>query len=285
MDRPDIKGRRAILEVHTRGKPLAPDVDLMVLAKQTPGLVGADIENLVNEAAILAARRNKKTIDMEDFQESVERVIAGPERRSRLISGDEKKVIAYHEGGHALVRRMLPNCDPVHKVSIISRGLALGYTMFLPEDDRLLQSRLKFRDELASMMGGRVAEELVFQEAWTGSSDDLEKATKLARRMVTEFGMSDNLGPLTFGHKEELVFLGREIGEQRNYGEEVAREIDSEVRGLIMEAYERARELLARYRAALDRLADRLIEIETVDAPELELLLAGPAGALSASPA
>jgi cell division protease FtsH len=275
LDRPDRKGRRAILEVHVRGKPLAPDVDLDVLAAQTPGFVGADLENLVNEAAILAARRNKKAIGMAEFQEAVERVMAGPERRSRIISPEEKEIIAYHEAGHALVMRMLPGCDPVHKVSIVARGMALGYTMPLPEDDRYLQSRSRFRDELAGLLGGRAAEELVFQDVTTGAANDLERATRLARKMVTEYGMSERLGPLTFGQKEELVFLGKEIGEQRNYSEEVARQIDEEVRRFIEEAYARAKEVLSRHRDRLDRLAHALIERETLEGEELKAILDG----------
>jgi cell division protease FtsH len=274
LDRPDIEGRKAILEVHVRGKPLARDVNLEVLARQTPGFVGADIENLVNEAAILAARGNKKAISMEDFEESVERVIAGPERKSRLITVDEKKVLAYHEAGHALVQTKLPNCDPVHKVSIVARGLSLGYTMALPEQDRYLYTQDKFEDEIAGILAGRAAEELVFADKWTGASDDLEKATKMARRMVTVYGMSTKLGPLTFGDREELVFLGREIAEQRNYSEEVAEEIDSEVGRIIDEAYERARNILKTYRQKLDIIAQRLIEIETLERPEFEMLLA-----------
>ncbi len=275
MDRPDVNGRKAILQVHVRGKPLAPDVQLDVLAKQIPGFVGADIENLVNEAAILAARRNKKVIEMDDFQESVERVMAGPERKSRLISDEEKKVIAYHEAGKALARSQLAYCDPVHKVSIISRGLNMGYTLALPEEDAILVSRLKFRDELVALLAGRAAENLVFDEAWTWNSanDSLERATQLARRMVTEFGMSEKLGPLTFGHKDEMVFLGRDIGEQRNYGEEVARSIDREVRALIWEAYERGRAILTQHRPALELIAERLVEAETLDAPEFQALL------------
>ncbi|MGD9146055.1 MAG: ATP-dependent zinc metalloprotease FtsH, partial [Anaerolineae bacterium] len=230
LDRPDIKGRHGILEVHVRGKPLDRDVDLEVLARRTPGFVGADIENLVNEAAILAARRNKKAIGMEELEESVERVIAGPERKSRLISSDEKEILAYHEAGHALVQNKLPNCDPVHKVSIVARGLNLGYTLALPEQDRYLYTKDKFEDEIAGMLAGRAAEDLVYSEQWTGASDDLEKATKLARKMVTTYGMSETLGPLTFGDRDELVFLGREISEQRNYSDEVAQEIDQEVR-------------------------------------------------------
>ena len=235
--------------------------------------MGADIENLVNEAAILAARGNKKAISMEDFEESVERVIAGPERKSRLITVDEKKVLAYHEAGHALVQTKLPNCDPVHKVSIVARGLSLGYTMALPEQDRYLYTQDKFEDEIAGVLAGRAAEELVFADKWTGASDDLEKATKMARRMVTVYGMSTKLGPLTFGDREELVFLGREIAEQRNYSEEVAEEIDSEVGRIIDESYERARNILKTYRQKLDIIAQRLIEVETLERQEFEMLL------------
>jgi cell division protease FtsH len=274
LDRPDIKGRKGILEVHVRGKPLARDVDLNVLARGTPGFVGADIENLVNEAAILAARRNKKAIGMEDFEESVERVIAGPERKSRLISEEEKEVLAYHEAGHALVQNKLPNCDPVHKVSIVARGMSLGYTLALPERDRYLYSEDKFEDEIAGMLGGRAAEELVFAERWTGASDDLEKATKMARRMVTAYGMSKRLGPLTFGDREELVFLGREIAEQRNYSDEIAEEIDQEVRRIIEDAYGRARGILTTYRDRLDAIARQLIEVETIERADFEALVA-----------
>ncbi len=274
LDRPDIKGRKGILEVHVRGKPLAKDVDLEVLARGTPGFVGADIENLVNEAAILAARRNKKAIGPGEFQEAIERVIAGPERKSRLITEDEKQVLAYHEAGHALVQYELPNCDPVHKVSIVARGLSLGYTMALPEQDRYLYSKDKFEDEIAGMLAGRAAEELIFDDRWTGASDDLEKATKLARKMVTAYGMSEKLGPLTFGDREELVFLGREIAEQRNYSDEVAEEIDQEVRQIVDEAYGRARAVLETYRQKLDTLARRLIEVETIERPEFEALVA-----------
>ncbi|MBM4458820.1 MAG: cell division protein FtsH, partial [Chloroflexi bacterium] len=227
-----------------------------------------------NEAAILAARRGKKSIGMAEFEEAVERVVAGPERRSRLISDQEKEIIAYHEAGHALVMQLLPNADPVHKISIISRGMALGFTMPLPEEDRLLYERSKFRDDLAGLMGGRVAEEEVFGDVTTGASNDLERVTALARKMVTQFGMSDALGPQTFGEKEELVFLGREIGEQRNYSEEVAEAIDREVRRLVEEAYGRAREIIRSYRAKLDEVARRLIERETLDAAEFQAMIA-----------
>ncbi|MBI1800368.1 MAG: ATP-dependent zinc metalloprotease FtsH [Chloroflexi bacterium] len=274
LDRPDSVGRRQILEVHAKGKPLAPDVDLQVIAKTTPGFTGADIENLLNEAAILAARRNLKAVGMAEIQESVEKVVAGPERKSRLISEKEKKVIAHHEAGHALVSHMLPGSDPVHKVSIVARGMALGYTLTLPESDRVLQRKGKFENDLSIILAGRAAEELVFADVPTSASDDLDKATHLARAMVTQYGMSEKLGPQTFGDKEELVFLGREISEQRNYGEEVARTIDHEVRRLIDEAYNRATQILTTYRDRLNELAARLIEKETLDRKEFEALFA-----------
>ena len=274
MDRPDVKGREAILKIHVRGKPLSPNVNLETVAKSTPGLVGADIENLVNEAAILAARRNKHSIDMAEFEEAVERVIAGPERRSRLISDEEKKIVAYHEAGHALVMKMLPNADPVHKISIVSRGMALGYTMPLPKEDILLFGRNKLRDELAGLLGGRVAEEEVFKDVTTGASNDLERVSALARKMVTRYGMSDTLGPRTFGDQEEQVFLGREIGEQRNYSEDVAETIDKEVRRLVEEAHNRARDIIRTYRDKLDQLARYLIEHETIDAADFQAMFA-----------
>ncbi len=274
MDRPDMKGREAILRVHVKGKPLDPVVNLETVAKGTPGFVGADIENLVNEAAILAARRNKKSIGPAEFEEAVDRVIAGPERRSRLISDHEKQVVAYHEAGHALVMKLLPNADPVHKISIISRGMALGYTMPLPDQDHLLHGRNKLCDELTGLLGGRVAEEEVFGDITTGASNDLERVTSLARRMVTQYGMSDMLGPQTFGEKEELVFLGREIGEQRNYSEEVAESIDKEVRRLVDDAYRGAQALIRGYRTKLDEIAQRLIEKETLDASEFQAMFA-----------
>ena len=274
LDLPDLNGRKAILGIHAKGKPLADEVDLEVIAKQTPGFSGADIENLLNEAAILAARGNKNAVAMDDLQEAVERVMAGPERKSRLISDEEKEIIAHHEAGHALVMKMLPGCDPVHKVSIVSRGMALGYTMPLPQDDRYLMQRSKFEDELAGLLGGRAAEELVFSDVTTGASNDLERATRLARKMVTEYGMSEKLGPLTFGRKEELVFLGREIGEQRNYSEEVAQAIDEEVRRLINQAHETALHILRENKDKLVALAKRLIEVETLDGGDLEAIMA-----------
>lgn len=274
LDRPDMKGRQAILEVHVRGKPLAADVNLPSLAKQTPGFVGADIENLVNEAAILAARANKKAIGATEFEEAIERVIAGPERRSRLISDEEKKVIAYHESGHTLVQLKLDGCDPVHKVTIVSRGMSLGYTLAMPDEDRYLQQKSKFKDQLAGMLGGRVAEELIFNDITTGASNDLERATELARKMVTRYGMSDVLGPIIFGQKEELIFLGREIAEQRDYSEQTAQQIDHEVKRIIGEAHQRAKDVLTTYRDKLVAMAEKLIEVETLDGMELETLLA-----------
>ncbi len=274
LDRPDMKGREKIAAVHVRGKPLGRDVDLAALARQTPGFVGADIENMVNEAAILAARRNKKTIDMSEFQEAIERVIAGPERKSRIITDEEKEVVAYHEAGHALAAAKMPEADKVRKVTIIPRGMAGGYTMILPEEDRYLANRTKFEAELVTMLGGRAAEEIVFQRVTTGASNDLERATELARKMVMELGMSRKLGPMTFGEREEMVFLGRTMSESRNYGESTARQIDTEVRGFISRAHDRALELMARHRELLDKLALELMEKESLSEAEVEALMA-----------
>ena len=273
MDRPDMRGRRAILEVHAKGKPLAADVEMESLARQTPGFVGADLENLLNEAAILTARRNKRKIGMPELQEAVERVMAGPERRSRIISDREKEIIAYHEAGHALVGHMLPNCDPIHKISIISRGMALGYTMAVPENDSVLKSKNKFEDELAMTLGGRAAEALVFTDITNGAASDLDHVTKLARSMVTQYGMSTKLGPMVFGRKADMIFMGREVAEQRNYSEDVAEEIDHEVRRLVNEAYVRAKEILSTYREKLDLLAKTLIQKETLSHEEFVALL------------
>ena len=272
LDRPDMKGRVAILKVHTKGKPLDKAIEVDVIARQSPGFSGADLANLVNEAAILSARRNKKVIGMSEFGEALERIVAGPERKSRLISDAEKLIIAYHEGGHAVVQRILPKCDPVSKVTIISRGMALGYTMALPQEDRYLQSKTEFEDKIAGLLAGNAAERMIFGDTTTGSSNDIEKATDLSRRMVTEFGMSDRLGPLSFGKRDELVFLGREIGEQRNYSDEVAKQIDEEVRAIIDKAYERAMEVLETHRDRLEALAQKLIAEETVDSEEFEKL-------------
>jgi cell division protease FtsH len=275
LDRPDIRGREAILKVHARNKPFDTAVDLEVLARQTIGFSGADLANLINEAAILAARHNQKVIGMQELEESIARVIAGPERKSRRISDQEKLVIAYHEMGHALVMRTLPHCDPPYKISIVSRGMALGWTMQLPEHDKVLVSKSELTDQLAGMMGGRVAEEILLGDAniTTGASDDISKATKLARRMVTEWGMSERLGPLTFGAKEELVFLGRDLGEQRNYSEEVAGEIDQEVHSLVDNAYLNAKKVLTLRRGTLQALADHLIEVESMDRAEMDELI------------
>jgi cell division protease FtsH len=266
LDRPDMKGRTAILKVHIKGKPLDKAIVVEEIARQSPGMSGADLANLVNEAAILAARRNKKTIGMNEFSEALERIVAGPERKSRLISEEEKQIIAYHEGGHAIVQRILPKCDPVAKVTVISRGMALGYTMALPMEDRYLQSKTEFEDKIAGLLGGNVAERIVFGDTTTGASNDIEKATDLARRMVTEFGMSDKLGPLSFGKRDEMVFLGRSMGESRDYSDDIARLIDEEVRAIIDRAYDRATEVLTTHRARLDRLAEKLIAEESVDA-------------------
>jgi cell division protease FtsH len=274
LDRPDMRGRVAILNVHVKGKPLDKAVSMEALARLSPGFSGADLANLLNEGAILAARRSKKVISMIDFEEALERIVAGPERKSRIISDSEKLIIAYHEGGHAVVQRVLPKCDPVSKVTIVSRGMALGYTMALPAEDRYLQSKSEFEDKLAGLLGGNVSERLVFGDTTTGSSNDIEKATTLARRMVTEFGMSDRLGPLSFGKRDELVFLGREIGEQRNYSDEIARQIDEEVRALVDRAYERATEVLVTHRSRLEALAQKLIAEESVDAEGFETLFA-----------
>ena len=272
LDRPDMKGRTAILKVHTKGKPLDKTVSVEEVARQSPGFSGADLANLVNEAAILAARRNKKVVGMNEFSEALERIVAGPERKSRVISDEEKRIIAYHEGGHAVVQRILPKCDPVAKVTVISRGMALGYTMALPTEDRYLQSKTEFEDKIAGLLGGNVAERLVFGDTTTGASNDIEKATDLARRMVTEFGMSDRLGPLSFGKRDEMIFLGRSMGEQRDYSDNVAMMIDEEVRAIIDRAYERATEVLTTHRDRLDRLAEKLVAEESVDQVEFEKL-------------
>ena len=277
IDQPDINGRKAILEVHAKGKPLAKDANLELIAKQTPGFSGADLANLINEAAILAARNDRKDISLKELEESIDRVIAGPEKKSRLISPKEKEIIAYHEAGHALVARMLPNADPVHKISIVSRGMMAGWTRFLPTEDRHLWTRSQFDDRLAVSLAGRAAEEIIFTEATTGAQNDLEQATKLARKMITEYGMSDSLGPRTFGRREELIFLGREITEQRNYSEKVAEEIDKEVRNLIDRAYGTANKILTKNKEMLEQIAQRLIAKETLEETELEALFKEPA--------
>ena len=275
VDRPDLNGRGDILKVHTRDKPLADDVDLEVLARRTPGFTGADLANLVNEAALLSARHSKKKLDMEEMEEAIDRVIAGPERRTRLISDKEKEIIAYHEAGHALVAHKLPNADPVHKISIIPRGQALGYTLTLPMEDKYLVTKSELVDELAMLLGGRVAEEMIFSEITTGDQNDIEKASKLARKMVCEFGMSEKLGPLTLGQKQGEVFLGRDFTTHQDYSDQIAYEIDQEIRRLVDEAYERAGDILTRHRERLDTIARALIERETLEKEELLAFLEG----------
>jgi cell division protease FtsH len=273
VDLPDIRGRLAILNVHAKGKPLAEEVDLEVLARQTPGFTGADLANIINEAALLAARFNKDEIGQEELEEAVDRVIAGPERRSRIISDEEKLITAYHEGGHALVGFALPAADPIHKVTIIPRGRAGGYTLALPSEDKHYLRRSELVDKLAMMLGGRTAEELVFTDPSTGASNDIEKATEMARRMVMEYGMSDRLGPMKYGQPEGQVFLGRDYVRHQDYSDEVASLIDEEVRKLITRAHEEARAILTTHRESLDRLADALLERETLDAGEVKEIL------------
>jgi cell division protease FtsH len=280
LDRPDIRGRLAILQVHAKGKPLDRSVTLETLAKQTPGFSGADLQNLLNEAAILSARRSKRTIGMSELEEAIDRVIAGPERKSRIISEREKAITAYHEVGHALVARALPNCDPVHKVSIVARGSMGGYTRLLPMEDRYLNSKPQFEDFLAFALGGHVAELVIFGEVTTGASNDIERATGIARKMVTEYGMSSKLGPIALGHKEEMVFLGREIGEQKNYSEQTAREIDEEIRNIIMGAFAKAHKILTEHKDRLIMISEKLIREETLEGMAFEALFTAeiPAG-------
>jgi cell division protease FtsH len=276
LDRPDIRGRVAILQVHAKGKPLEKTVSLDTLAKQTPGFSGADLSNLLNEAAILAARRNKRSVGMSELEEAIDRVVAGPARKSRIISEREKAITAYHEVGHALVARMLPNTDPVHKVSIVARGQAGGFTMLLPTEDRYLWSKPQFEDMLAYALGGHVAELIIFGEVTTGASNDIERVTKIARSMVTEYGMSGVIGPMALGHKEELVFLGRDFGEQRNYSEQTAREIDEEIRRIIQEAFNKAYNILQQNKTRLIMISERLIKEETLEGPLFESLFNQP---------
>ncbi|MCW1969199.1 MAG: ATP-dependent zinc metalloprotease FtsH [Anaerolineae bacterium] len=276
IDRPDVRGREAILKVHVRGKPLANDVDLPRLARAMPGFAGADIENLVNESAIMAARRNKKTIGMTELLESIERVMIGPERKSKLISEKAKRITAYHEAGHAIVAHLLPNCDPVQKITIIPRGLAGGYTLSLPTEDVAYVSRSKFVDDLSYALGGRAAEEVVFAEITTGASSDLQRVTEIARDMVTRYGMSDVMGPMVYGQKQEMVFLGRDLGEQRDYSDQVALEIDREVRQLVVAAYSRAKDILTSQRAILDAVSARLMDVETIEQEEFQKFFAAP---------
>jgi len=275
LDRPDIKGRLAILQVHAKNKPLDPKVNLETLAKQTPGFSGADLSNLINEAAILAARANHKLIGMEEMEESIIRVMAGPERKSRVISEKEKNIVAYHEIGHALVAKSLPNADPVHKVSVISRGQALGWTAYLPVEDRYLASKGELEDRIAMALGGRVAEEVMFGEITSGAGDDIRRVTDIAKKMVTELGMSTRLGPRAFGQREEMVFLGRDLGEQRNYSEETAGEIDEEIHAIVDAGYKKAKEILTRRKEDMIKLAEYLKEVETMDSDDIDKILRG----------
>ena len=270
VDRPDLRGRTAILAVHAKGKPLEEGVDLEVIARSTPGFTGADLANLINEGALLAARRGNAQIGRSELEEAIDRVIAGPERKSRVMTEQERRVTAYHEGGHALVGYALPNADPIHKVTIIPRGRAGGYTLALPTEDRNYMRRSELTDQLAMLMGGRAAEELIFADPTTGASNDIEKATEMARRMVMEYGMSDNLGPMKYGKGHGEVFLGRDYSSQQDYSDEVAAAIDDEVRALLNQAHEEADRILTTHIAALHRLADRLLEAETLQAEEIE---------------
>jgi cell division protease FtsH len=284
LDRPDVKGREAILKVHVKGKPLEPRTDLASVARGTPGFVGADLENLVNESAILAARRNKKAIGQSEMEEAIERVVMGPERKSRLISDEEKRIIAYHEAGHAVVANAIAEADPVQKVTIVGRGQAGGVTWFRPDEDRVLMSRRKLLATLAMALGGRAAEELVFDDITSGASNDIEQVTRMARAMVTRMGMSAEMGTLVYGQKEELIFLGREISEQRDYSEAVAEQIDREVRKIVEEAYKVAKGLVKKYRKQLDLVAKKLLEVESITREEFEKLFPPPAGKKSGTP-
>lgn len=273
VDRPDIKGRQEILKVHVKGKPISPEVELGVIARRTPGFTGADLSNLVNEAALMAARKNKNKIDMPEMEEAAERVIMGPERGSRVISDKEKRLTAYHEGGHTLVGMLLDNTDPVHKVTIIPRGRAGGYTLSLPKEDRYYATHSEMLDELKVLLGGRVAEALVLKEISSGASNDLQRATSLARQMICEYGMSPELGPMTFGHRQDQVFLGRDIGRDKDYSEEVAAKIDKEIRKFIDEAYQKTESLLNENMDKLHLIADALIERETLEGEEIDQLM------------
>ena len=284
LDRPDMRGREAILKVHSKGKPLEPTLDLSTVARGTPGFVGADLENLVNEAAILAARRNKKSIGQSEMEEAIERVVMGPERKSRLISEEEKRIIAYHEAGHAVVGNAIVEADPVQKVTIVGRGQAGGVTWFRPEEDRVLMSRKKFLANLTYALGGRAAEEEVFDDITSGASNDIEQVTRIARTMVTRLGMSDKLGNMVYGQKEELIFLGREISEQRDYSEAVAQQIDAEVRKLVDDAYRQAQAILKKYRKELDDVANLLLDKETITREEFEKVFPPPSPKKSGTP-
>jgi cell division protease FtsH len=275
VDRPDRLGRRKILEVHAKGKPIAPEIDLDTLAAGTPGFTGADLANLVNEAALLAARRGKKVIQQEELEEGIMRVIAGPEKKTRLLSEEERKITAYHELGHALVGHYLEHTDEVHKISVISRGQALGYTISLPREDKYLTTKTALMEQLAMTLGGRAAEELVFQEVTTGAANDLERVTSISKQMIMRYGMSDKLGPRVLGRNHDMPFLGREMGAEPDYSEEIAREIDDEIKRVIEEAHDLAVSVLKAHMADLHRISAILIERETIDKDQFERLLAG----------
>ncbi|MDI6861503.1 MAG: ATP-dependent zinc metalloprotease FtsH [Caldisericia bacterium] len=270
---PDVKEREAILKIHTRNKPLGPDINLTTLAKRTAGFTGADLENLVNEAALLAARRNKKYITMDELEEAIDRVIAGPQKKTRVVSEEEKRIIAFHETGHAVVANMLPGSDPVHRISIVSRGMALGYTLQLPEQEKFLRTREQLLSEVTTLLGGRAAEELFTKDKTTGAENDLRRATEIVRKMVTEFGMSERLGPLTFGRKSEYIFLGRDIASERDYSEQIAYEIDKEVRNIVEECFERAKKILKENEEGVYKVVDVLLEKETIEGEELKRIL------------
>ncbi|MCX6785627.1 MAG: ATP-dependent zinc metalloprotease FtsH [Candidatus Komeilibacteria bacterium] len=272
IDLPDIKDRQAILEVHIKNKPLEEGVSLKTVAQRTPGFSGADLANVLNEAAILTARRDKKKLGLAEMLESIEKVMMGPERRSRIFSEAEKKITAYHEAGHALVAHLLPHADPVHKISIISRGQAAGYTLKLPMEDRHFKSKSEFIDELAVLLAGHVTEQEIFNDLTTGASNDLKRATELARRLITEYGMNETLGPRTFGQKEEMIFLGKEIHERRDYSEKVAEAIDKELSKLILDAQKTAKDLIVKHRAQLDKIAAKLLEQETLEKDQFAAL-------------
>ncbi|MFN8413085.1 MAG: ATP-dependent zinc metalloprotease FtsH [Anaerolineales bacterium] len=278
LDRPDVKGREAILKVHVKGKPLEPAVDLASVARGTPGFAGADLENLVNESAILAARRNKKSIGQPELNEAIERVVMGPERKSRLISDEEKRIIAYHEAGHAVVANAIAEADPVQKVTIVGRGQAGGVTWFRPDEDRILMSRKKMLATLAMALGGRAAEELIFDDITSGASGDIEQVTRMARSMVTRLGMSTEMGTMAYGQKEEMIFLGREISEQRDYSEAIAEKIDMEVRKIVEDSYKLAKTLVKKHRKQLELVAQKLLEVESITREEFETIFPSPTG-------
>jgi cell division protease FtsH len=275
VDRPDRAGRAEILRVHTRGKPIAKDIDLDTLAGQTPGFTGADLANLVNESALLAARKGNKVVDAQDLEEGILRVIAGPEKKNRLLSGKERMVTAYHEMGHAIVGHFLPNADPVHKISIVSRGQALGYTISMPAEDKFLVTRAQLEDTMAMTLGGRAAEEIVFSEITTGAANDLEKITATAKQMTMRFGMSEKLGPRVLGHSQGAPFLGRDMHSEPDYSDDIARQIDAEIRRIIEDAYQRAKDILSEHRHDLENITQILLRRETIDREEFLRLLEG----------